>query len=142
VSVVIDANVVAALMMPLPYSQQATRKVIGWKRDSVDLFAPVLLQYELTSVLRKAVLADILTEEEVTAALHQFAEMNIQEVAPTVPLNRSAIEWAQRLGQPVAYDAQYLAVTEALASEFWTGDRRLVAAARQAGASWTYWIGE
>jgi hypothetical protein len=36
-SVVIDANLIAAVVLPLPYSGQATQRVIGWNEPAVVL---------------------------------------------------------------------------------------------------------
>jgi predicted nucleic acid-binding protein len=56
-SVVVDANLIAALVLPLPYSDQATRKITAWNRAGVELLAPLLLEYEVAAILRKAVVA-------------------------------------------------------------------------------------
>ncbi|MBN1285209.1 MAG: type II toxin-antitoxin system VapC family toxin [Anaerolineae bacterium] len=40
-------------------------------------------------------------------------------------LLRRAYDLATRFNRPTAYDAQYLAVAERLACEFWTADDRL-----------------
>ena len=68
-SAVIDSNLIAALILPLPYSDQATQKIIAWKRAGAELLAPVLLEYEITAILRKAVVARWLTTDLAVEAI-------------------------------------------------------------------------
>ena len=56
-SKVVDANILAALVLPLPYSRQAEARFTSWKQAGTRLLAPVLMEYELGAVLRKAVVA-------------------------------------------------------------------------------------
>ena len=141
-SVVLDANVVAALVIPLPYSDQAQRWMNHWQRDGVALVAPVLLQYELVTVLRKAIVEGIMTSLEAVEALDALLAVGVEIVAPTRVLHERALYWSDQLGQRLAYDAQYVALAEHLRGELWTADRRLANGARQAGAAWVRWIGE
>jgi predicted nucleic acid-binding protein len=141
-SAVIDANLIAALVLPLPYSDQATQKVITWKQAGLELLAPVLLEYEIAAVLRKAVVAQWLTTDLALEAIGKVLALNIQCLAPTAHLHERALRWAERLGHSKAYDAHYLALAEQEGSELWTADRRLANGAQQAGAHWVHWIGE
>ena len=139
---IIDANVVAALVLPLPYSDRAAAQIVTWKRDGAELLAPMLLEYELTAVLRKAAAAGWLATELAIEAFEAVMALSIVPVAPTQALHERALRWAERLGQSRAYDAQYLAVAEQEGLELWTADRRLVRNAEQAGVRWVRWIGE
>jgi len=141
-SAVIDANLIAALVVPLPYSDQATQKIVAWRRAGVELLAPVLLEYEITAILRKAVVAQWLTTDLAVEAIGEILTLNIQCLAPTAHLHERALRWAERLGHSKAYDAQYLALAEQEGIELWTADRRLASGAQQAGAHWVHWIGE
>ena len=141
-SAVIDANLIAALVLPLPYSDQATQKVITWKQAGLELLAPVLLEYEIAAVLRKAVVAQWLTTDLALEAIGMVLTLNIQCLAPTAHLHERALRWAERLGHSKAYDAHYLALAEQEGIELWTADRRLANGAQQAGAHWVHWIGE
>jgi predicted nucleic acid-binding protein len=141
-SAVIDANLIAALVLPLPYSDQATQKVITWKQAGLELLAPVLLEYEIAAVLRKAVVAQWLTTDLALEAIGKVLALNIQCLAPTAHLHERALRWAERLGHSKAYDAHYLALAEQEGIELWTADRRLANGAQQAGAHWVHWIGE
>ena len=141
-SVVIDANLIAALVLPLPYSDEATQRISAWQRAGAELLAPVLLEYEVAAVLRKAVAAGWLTTDLAVTAMHGILALDMRCVAPTAELHERALRWAERLGQSSAYDAAYLALAEQEQAALWTADRRLVRDAQQAGADWVHWIGE
>jgi len=117
--VVVDASLVAAIILPLPYSDQVARSIAIWQRAGQALLAPLLLEYEVAAVLR-----------------------DIHCLPPTVRLHEQALRWAQRLGHSKTYDAHYLAVAEQEQVDLWTADRRLVNGARQAGVPWVHWIGD
>lgn len=140
--IVLDANVVAALIIPLPYSDQVTHRMMDWQNTETGLFAPMLLEYEMVTVLRKAVVAEMITADEAADAIMSLLDLNIETVPPTQSLHDSALRWAEQLNQKVAYDAQYLALAEQLRVGLWTADQRLVNGARQVGATWVHWIGE
>jgi predicted nucleic acid-binding protein len=141
-SAVIDSNLIAAVVLPLPYSDQATRKIIAWKRAGTELLAPVLLEYEIAAILRKAVVARWLTTDLAVEAVGKVLALNVQCLAPTADLHERALRWADRLGHSKAYDAQYLALAEQEGIELWTADRRLANGAQRAGAHWAHWIGQ
>jgi len=141
-SIVVDANIIAAILVPLPYSAQVTRKMIEWQNADMTLTAPTLLEYELMTTLRKVTVAGIIAVEEAVQAIEAFANLDIGMVAPTLALHKMALRWSERLHQSAAYDAHYLALAEQLGATFWTADRRLANGAKQAGVTWVYWIGE
>lgn len=140
--IVVDANIVTAILVPLPYSGQATHKMMEWQNADVVLAAPTLLEYELTLTLRKATVAGIITAAEAIQAIEAFIDLHIEVIAPTLALHEAALHWAERLHQSATYAAHYLALAEQLGAIFWTADRRLVNGAKQIGVTWAYWIGE
>jgi len=141
-SAAVDANLVAAMVLPLPYSDQATQRIRAWKRAGVGLLAPLLLEYEVAAILRKAVVARWLTTDLAVEAMGQILALNVQCFPPTPDLHEQALRWAHRLGASKTYDAHYLALAEQEGVELWTADRRLANGARQTGVPWVHWIGQ
>lgn len=141
-SVVVDANLVIAIMLPLPYSEPARRKMTAWKGAGEAVVAPVLWEYEVTGALHRAVVTGLLTLDEAMGALQRIMILNVNSIPPTAKLHREALRWAERLGQARAYDGQYLAAAQELAASLWTGDQRLANAATQLGVGWVHWVGE
>lgn len=141
-SIVVDANLVAALVLPLPYSDRAREVTAAWKQSISELVAPLLLEYEMATILRKAVAADLLTVDLADEAFQQILELGIRCLLPTPQLHASALRWAARLGQTKANDAHYVALAEQQQSELWTADRRLASAAHQAGMVWVHSLWE
>ena len=47
-TVVVDANVVVVLVLPLPYLERASHVIETWKRGATEIHAPLLLEYEVT----------------------------------------------------------------------------------------------
>jgi predicted nucleic acid-binding protein len=142
VSVVVDANLIGALVIPLPYSEAAAQKMSAWKQDREEIFAPTLLEYEVITILRKAVVAKLLSSDGAAEALRMLFDLNIQTISPTPILHQHALRWAGRLEQTKAYDAHYIALAQEMRLDFWTADRHLVNSAHQVGATWVRWIDE
>ena len=141
-SAAVDSNLIAALVLPLPHSDQATQQIVAWKRAGEELLAPVLLEYEIAAILRKAVVAQWMTTDLAVEAMSKVLALNIRCLAPTAALHERALRWAERLEHSKAYDAQFLALAEQEGIELWTADRRLAHDAQQLGAHWVRWIGE
>jgi predicted nucleic acid-binding protein len=140
--VVLDANLALALILPLPYSQQAAQQFERWKRARVPLQAPSLWTYEVVSGLRKVVFDRVISPEMAQEGLHSLWALNVVQISPDPALARSALLWAERLGRRVAYDAVYLALAERLESEFWTADGALARNLSQMGILWVRSVAE
>ena len=137
-SVVVDANLVAAVILPLPYRPQARAKVLAWNQAGEELTSPTLMEYEVCSTIRRVTLAGWVTADEAREALAQMRRLGIQAVPPTVELHRAALEWAHRLQRSRTYDAQYMALAEELRADLWTCDLALFHKARQLGIAWVH----
>jgi predicted nucleic acid-binding protein len=142
VTVVVDANILVALVLPLPYSDVAFEKFSSWKKAEESILSPTLMEYEVITALRRASFQGLLTGEQAQAAINRVLQLNVQCIPPTKHLHQQALRWAARLGQARAYDAQYLAVAEERSLTLWTGDRRLANTAQQLNLSWVRWVGE
>lgn len=140
--IVVDANLCVALIIPLPYSEAAAKKWLAWETERVSLYAPLLCEYEVVSALRKAILAGLINQDEIENALQRLLILGVETVSPDAELHRSALRWSERIGQPVAYDGQYLALAEALQADLWTADKRLIDVLENQNLAWLHWIGE
>lgn len=128
----IDASALIPWLIPLPASAQVNPFWIQTIREQNPLVAPPLLFAEVTSVLRRHVHLGIVLPQEAILALQELFGIPISVVqSPDVYLR--ALEFASRLGQARAYDAQYLAVAEIHGCTIVTMDRGLYQSARTLG---------
>jgi predicted nucleic acid-binding protein len=105
VTMVIDVDLVVALILSLSYLVQATHTRSRWQLAVKELCAPALLAYEVVTALWKALGACMLSAEEAVAAITNIQALPIEVVAPSTSLNHSALRWAEHLGHTAAYDA-------------------------------------
>jgi predicted nucleic acid-binding protein len=106
------------------------------------LFAPLLFEYEITAILRRAVVTGWISNDLAITAVRKVLALGIHCLPPSAGLHEQALRWADRLGHSKTYDVHYLALAEQLQAELWTADRRLVNGARQAGVTWVHWVGD
>jgi predicted nucleic acid-binding protein len=140
--VLLDANLFIALVLPLPYSNQAVLLYQSKRQAGSVVAAPSLWSYEVGSALRKALVHRLLERDELDRALEHLWNLGVQEVPQTLWMQRQSLAWAERLGRSKAYDSAYLAAAKALQAEFWTADSGLAKAAKAAGAAWAHCIDE
>jgi predicted nucleic acid-binding protein len=134
--IVIDAGVVLALLLPLPFSDCAAAEIRSLSEAREELFAPALLEYEVCSVIRRAVTRNIIDNARAGQALDWIQALRIRPITAGSSLHTRALSWAARLGHTKAYDAHYLALAEEMKCPLLTADLRLVRAARALGADW------
>lgn len=140
--VVVDSNIVIAVVVHVPYTLSARKLVRQWAADDIDLVAPLFWEYEIFSALRKFIYVGHMKLNDAFEAMEQVFSMNVTTISQTIEGYKLALQWADRLGNFTADNAQYLALTEQLEADFWTADRRLAHLCQQAGASWVHWLGE
>lgn len=138
---VVDAGVVLALALPLPFSAKAAERLRSLKRSREELFAPALLEYEVCSALRRAVSRGLLGADAAAKALELLTAVRIRPINPASSLHERALAWAERLGQTKAYETQYVALAEQMGRGLLTSDTRLARAAQALGATWVESIG-
>jgi predicted nucleic acid-binding protein len=139
-AIVVDANLFLSQALPLPYSNQTAAQLEVWKTELAHLLAPILWEYEIATGLRRAVSDYLLTAEEAETTLETFLGLEVETIRPTPELQCRAFQWAAKLEQNKAYDAQYLALAEELGAVFWSADKRLVNRVRQLGINLVYGI--
>jgi predicted nucleic acid-binding protein len=135
---VIDANAALGLFLRLPYSQNVDQWMQARQVEEARLVVPTLWEYECLTGLRRAVALKLIRPAEAERMLEALQALDFQRVAPTLELHRSALWWAERIGQSKTCDAQYLALAESLSAEFWTADGRLSRTLQGLGVSWVH----
>ena len=85
----------------------------------------------MTSVVVKLTHFGQMEREEAHRTLQLVLAFPIELITPSPQLTEAAFDWSLRLKRANAYDSFYLALAEALGSELWTADRRLVNAAKE-----------
>lgn len=114
--IVVDASALAAALVRTP--EGATRRVLA---ADAQLYAPHLIDIELTSVLRKLVALGKLTDLRAEQALQDFQALELER-CPHAPLLGRV--WQLRANL-TPYDAAYVALAELLNAPLLTRDRRL-----------------
>lgn len=122
--VCVDASIVVALVTPEVQSERALALWVEWMRGNVDVVAPTLLRYEVTSALRRKVVRGMMSLQDARRSLEEALSLSI-ELRDPPDLSLRAFDLAARFDHPAAYDAHYLALAEMLEGEFWTADERL-----------------
>ena len=140
--IILDANLAVSLFIRLPYSEQADALIRSWRYQAVELFAPALWPSEIVSAMRKMASIGQISTQDARQAIASCARLPVQIVVPDAYLMDLSLNWAEKIKQIVAYDAQYLALAEVYQADFWTADKRLFTAISQLNVSWGHWIGE
>lgn len=134
--VVIDANIVMALILALPYSNRVATRIKVISEQSEEMYAPMLLEYEVCSALQREVSNRNLSKNAAAATIELVHGLGIQMISPTPSLHQAALAWAAKLHHSKTYDAQYLALAEQMHFPLLTADKRLARVAHTAGANW------
>jgi predicted nucleic acid-binding protein len=138
--VVIDASLVIKAILPNP--ELARCQAVLVHLQNRRLVAPALWVYEITSTLAKAVHFEQLTASEARAALHQAMSLGVQIILPDEIQAHLAFDQTLQLKRAAAYDSFYLATANALESDYWTADRRLVNSFQGKKPAWLHALDE
>jgi predicted nucleic acid-binding protein len=136
--IVIDANIALALLLKRPWSEAAEQAFVRWKREKVALFAPAVWPAELASAIRKSVFVQVINPDDALIAISRLPLLNVSVQPPDAQLLQASLRWADRLGQMVAYDAQYISLAEHLKASFWTADRKLYQRCQQLAVDFVF----
>jgi predicted nucleic acid-binding protein len=124
----VDANLVIRLVAD-PRDETVRQLWERWDTESRQLAAPTLLYYEVANALYRYRRLGLMSASSVQLALRAALALPI-ELHSEAELHQRAVELAERLSLPAAYDAHYLALAAQLGGEFWTADAKLVRAVR------------
>lgn len=117
----LDASAVLELLLGTSSGRRLAGR-IGPR--TISLYAPHLVDIEVTQAIRRHVLAGAISAERGRLALQHLAELDLERYPHTPLLPRI---WALRENL-TAYDATYVALAEVLEATLLTSDQRLAAA--------------
>jgi predicted nucleic acid-binding protein len=137
-ALVIDSGVGYALCADEMYSSSLRVDFASRVAKDVRLFAPSLWQFELASILTKAVHFREMSEDSARHLLELAGKLPVQLILPDKELMAQAFNWTLRLKR-AAYDSFYVALAERLGCELWTADRKLANALNK--VSWVHYVG-
>lgn len=132
-----DANLVIRLVAD-PADEPTRHLWEQWETDRRRLVAPTLLFYEAADALYRYQQLGYMGSASVQLAFKAALALPLQ-LHGEADLHWRALDLAERLSLPAAYDAHYLALAEWLGGEFWTADRRL-AHAVQPSLPWVHLV--
>ncbi|MGI9106958.1 MAG: type II toxin-antitoxin system VapC family toxin [Pyrinomonadaceae bacterium] len=94
--VIVDANLLVALVSGDPRGAQVQQQFLQWLGDSVDLHAPALARYEVANALTRLIVAKAFPADKVEEA---WANLSVLPIAyhPSIDAKR-VVEIALRLG--------------------------------------------
>jgi predicted nucleic acid-binding protein len=141
-NVVVDASFALSLVLDSPFSQEIQDLWTGWLQRDLEIAAPQLWLYEITSAIHKIHMLQKVSVASALAALEAVISLEVHIVVADPEQCRSAFAWASRLNQTATYDGFYLALAEKLDAEFWTVDQRLASAAHRLRVEWVRLVGE
>ncbi len=127
--IMIDTSFTFKLLIPHEHQAAYENQVQEWMLAGVQLCAPTLWAYELTSAFTKMVHFKQLSEVNAHRALKLAFQLGVELVTPDLDLVTKAFTWTRQLNRAAAYDSFYLALAKERKCELWTADQRLVNAA-------------
>lgn len=138
--VIVDSGILLATVLLEPLTPKAKALVRYWNQNDFQMAAPVLLRYEVVSVIRKSVARKSITPEEAIIGREKVMGYPVQLMLDDALL-KCGYELATQFNRPAAYDEQYLALAERLNCDFWTVDERLYNSFK-ADLKWVKWLGD
>ncbi len=127
--VTIDASFLLKLFLPEEKSDRAEDIWKRWIKDSIEVIAPTLIVFEVSSVLRNKVHRGIIDDKSALDILSQLKGLDIQLVY-TEEILDNAWEIGNVLKSSTLYDCFYIALAKFLEAPLWTADKKLYNSAK------------
>jgi predicted nucleic acid-binding protein len=119
-TVVLDSNVVVALVLDAKRAPAVERRFRDWADAGEALHAPSLFRYEVANALTRNIVAGALDEADAESAWQRIVAIDVHLHDLTDGLAVVAI--ARKLQRESAYDASYIALAQRLDAQLWTLD--------------------
>ena len=118
--VVVDANLLVALVSGDPRGNAVVRHFTDWLDHNVEIHSPALAQYEVANALARLIVGGAFLANKVEEAWNNILILPIQY--HDLKNARRVVEVALALNRQTAYDAAYVVLAEELSAELWTLD--------------------
>jgi predicted nucleic acid-binding protein len=134
VTLVVDANVIIALVVADEHQAAARTHFEEWLQSGQDLHAPAVLPYEVANVLARLVFEETLTRDDVNEIWQDLAALDLQ--LHPFDLTQEGPDIAAvtaQLRRRHATDSVYVCLARRLKTDLWTLDGRLARNAADVG---------
>lgn len=121
---VVDASIVIKWYIPEENSDASVELLRKWLQEGDEIIVPELLFYEVTSVLRKTVMREVIPHKEAEAIIEHLCSLRLSTRSGNETLHKDALRLAQTYHCSTAYDTSYLALAIREGCEYWTADER------------------
>jgi predicted nucleic acid-binding protein len=118
------------IFLPESKSDQVEDLWKRWIGDHIEIVAPTLILFEISSVIRNKVYRNILSEEEGEEIIKLLKILDFSLIY-TEELLDIAWEISTALNTPTLYDCFYLALPKLLRIPLWTADKKLYQSAKR-----------
>ncbi len=128
--VCVDASLVIRLVVD-PGDELVRSKWERWDSENWHIAAPTGLLHEDSNALSRYQRTGMMSRAAARLALKATLSLPLQLYRDT-ELHTRALDLAEHLSLPAAYDAHYIALADWLGAEFWTADQRLAGTVQDA----------
>lgn len=136
----VDASFVIRLLNSHSEDSSFIRTWQEWQSQQYLIVAPSLFYYEIANTFHRYVLAEQFDLITATENLKEAINLPIR-IYGDLFLHEKALNLANSLRLPAAYDAHYLALSEHLNADFYTSDKKLYNSVKDT-LTWVYLIEE
>lgn len=119
-TVVLDSNVVLALVLDAHRGPAVERRLREWEDAGENLHAPSLFRYEVANALTRSIVAGAIDASDADSAWERIVAIEVR--LHGLIDGPAVVAVAQKLQRESAYDASYIALAQELGAELWTLD--------------------